>query len=106
MEALLTEQGMAVQHTGPIPLSGSGRPFGPPEDLLEEAKSKKPGEALSKPYESHGMYWVAALTSREEPDAGDFETGKAKIEETLLADRREELFGRWVDSLVAKAKVQ
>ena len=104
-EAQLALAGLKLDTTGPIALDGGKSPFGPPQDLLTEA-AKAPTGLLSKVYESSGVYWVAALTSRTVPDGSEFDAKKDDLEGPALGEKRKEFLNTWLDARVASASVK
>jgi peptidyl-prolyl cis-trans isomerase D len=103
-EAMVTEGGLTVEKTGPIPPEGKRGLFGPPAELLAEAAKASPG-VLSKVHESGGVYWVAALESRTVPDDAAFAEKRAELQTRGLAEERKAFLDGWLDARVADAKV-
>jgi peptidyl-prolyl cis-trans isomerase D len=98
-------QGLTLDDTGPVPARPTRQAglFSPPDDLIKEAAHAAPG-ALSKVYEYQGVWWVAALKERTDPDMSKFDEQKADIREQVLLGRRAMFALAWTRGVVAEAK--
>jgi peptidyl-prolyl cis-trans isomerase D len=104
-ESLLATQEITAESSGLFSPSQGLQKQGPPAELLEELADAPVGPPL-RVSESQKTYWLAAVTSRVEPDAAEFEGAKDELREEVRATRRV-LFARaWTDDLVARAKVK
>jgi peptidyl-prolyl cis-trans isomerase D len=104
-EALLSPKGVLVQETSPFQPDSGRIPGGLPADLVKDAGTATVGAALPRVYESGGIYYVAALHDRQQPDMALFEKEKDHITETILQMRRGALWESYVDALVKRSAV-
>ncbi|MEQ1564013.1 MAG: SurA N-terminal domain-containing protein [Myxococcota bacterium] len=102
---LVASKGLMVRPTGPIPTRAQSG-FGPPEDLLEAARTAAVGSVLPQVFESNGQYYVAQLRERTEPDMSEYEANKAAIREEALRYRRSEFYSDWMAAMKAQASIQ
>ncbi|MEQ1507201.1 MAG: SurA N-terminal domain-containing protein [Myxococcota bacterium] len=105
-EELLAPHGLSARPTGPIPTTGGGNPFAPPQRLLDAARTAALGAVLPEVYEAGGVMYVAQLTNRIEPDLSEYEAQKTRISEAVLLSRRQEFYTAWIDDLKSQAKIQ
>lgn len=106
-ESMLAEHDLAATSTGLIATQQKGFSlFGPPQELLDAARETEVGQVLPEVYEGSGIYFVAQLEERSEPDMERFENEKTMIRESALAQERETFLNQWTDNLVSTASVQ
>ncbi|MBX2799082.1 MAG: SurA N-terminal domain-containing protein [Myxococcales bacterium] len=105
-EELLQANGLVATDLGPISTISSGGPFGPPQSVLDAARTAEVGSVLPEVFEERGTLYVAQLVERVDADMEKFEEDKETLRETLLANRRNEFFEEWVADLRARATIQ
>lgn len=104
--SLLDAQGLSVRPTGPIPLRANGMPFGPPQELLDDASVAASGAVLPQVYDDGSTYFVAKLRSRIEPDMTEFDDRRQQLREQYLAASRMEFYQSWVADLKSRAAIE
>lgn len=106
-EELLAAYDMAATSTGLISTQQQGFTlFGPPQELLDASREAEVGQVLDKVFESNGIYFVAQLEERTEPDMEKFDNEKDRIREGALAQERGAFMSAWVDHLVSMASIR
>lgn len=105
-QALLSESALRVTSSGPFLVGEGPGKQGPPAQMVEAATAAEVGAVLPEVYESNGVLYVGALTSREDPDMTLFEVEKEQVREEALRARRQELFQHWEEDLVARADIR
>lgn len=103
---LLTEKGLAVTSTGPVPPVNPGNPFAPPQPMFDAARKAEPGSVLPEVYESAGILFVGKLVDRLEPDDEAFEAAKEFLAAPMLERRRVDFYTTWVADLKAQATIK
>lgn len=102
---LLDPKQIIVNTTGMYaPAKGLDR-MGPPPDMLAKLASAPVGP-LADVVEYEGIYWVAAVSARQEPDAAGFDAAKGSLRAGAVALRRMSLLEGWTADLVARAKIE
>ncbi|MEZ4236094.1 MAG: SurA N-terminal domain-containing protein [Myxococcota bacterium] len=103
---LLDAHGLTVADTGPIPTTASGNPFAPPQRLLDAARTAEVGSVVDEVFEDNGVYYVAQLVERTEPDLTKLDEGAREIEEQMLLKRRNAFYTAWVGDLKSRATIK
>jgi len=103
---LVEAKGLSVMTTGPVAAVSDGSPFGPPPEMMRDARYAKAGEVLPEIYEVDGILWIGQLTERTEADMALYEQRRDEIREGVLAQRRMAFFQGWVDDLEARATIE
>ena len=89
-----------------IPTQRGTNPLAPPQIVLDAARTAQIGSVLPEVFEENGVYYVAQLTERTEPDMAKFEEEREEIRERVLGGRRMEFYQGWVDDLKAQATIE
>lgn len=104
---LLDEHGLSAISTGEIPAQPQPNNFfAPPAALVNAARTAEVGSVFDEVFEQSGTLWVAQLVSRTDPDEALYETEKADLEETVLAQKRSTFFENWVADAKSRASIQ
>jgi len=101
---LLDEYGLTARTTGPMPTFRSG-PLSPPQAILDWSRTAEVGAVRDQAYEEGGVWTLAQLESREEPDMEEFEANKERERESLLFQRRRAFFSDYLQGLREEATI-
>ena len=102
---VLAPLNLSVDSTGLVPIGDPGGLMAPPEGMMKAARDAKVGTVLDQVFEKDGVYWVGALTSREDADMAEFTKDAATIREQALWQQRAGFVKDWMTDVVARAKV-
>ncbi len=105
-QQLLTDKGLAVSSTGPVPPVNMGNPFSPPQAMFDAARKAAPGSVLPEVYEASGILFVGKLVDRVEPKDEEFQAAREVLQEPMLERRRVDFYTNWVAALKADATIQ
>lgn len=103
--AVLEPLNLSVDSTGLVPVGDPGGLMSPPPDMMKAARDAAVGAVLDQVFEVDGVYWVGALTGREDADMADFAKDAASIREQAIWQQRAKFVQDWMTDVVARAKV-
>ncbi|MEO0606419.1 MAG: SurA N-terminal domain-containing protein, partial [Myxococcota bacterium] len=89
---LLDQYGLTARTTGLV-ATFRNSPISPPQAILDWSRTAEVGSVRPDAYEENGVWTIAQLENREEPDMDAFEENKERERESLLFQRRQAFLG-------------
>lgn len=103
-QELLDKYSLVARTTGLVSTYRDS-PLSPPQAILDWSRTAEVGSVRPDAYEEGGVWTIAQLESREEPDMAEFEANKDKERESLLFQRRQAFLRDYVQGLRSQAKI-